>query len=181
MNKYGVNCSFSINKDSKVKKSINTKMKKYGTLTMCSHRFEYNGIKFDSKDELYFYVYNHDILKNDIKRGDIFEYIFNGKNHKYFCDFKVNGENIEIKGGHLVDENGLRFPYVSQSKINPILKQKQYNAKYECMKNNNVKIVSTKSDEMCKIISIVDERYGKDYIKSFDIELKQNKNQLFEV
>lgn len=179
--KYGVDCPFSIDKDSKVKKAINTKMNKYGTLTMNSHRYEYDNFKFDSKEELYFYIYHHDIVGDDIKRGDVFQYLFEGKSHKYFCDFKLNNQNIEIKGGHLINTEGLYFPYLNQNKVDSSLKQKQYDAKYECMIQNNVRIILSNSDEMREIISIVKGRYGEDYIKQFDVKVKRDSNRLFEV
>ena len=167
LNKYGVDCPFSIDKELKIEKAVDTKMKKYGTLTMGSHRFKYDNIRFDSKEELYFYIYNHDILRNGITRGNIFEYNFEGKIHKYFCDFKIGEKNIEIKGGHLMNENGLYFPYLKQNKVDSSVKQKLYDAKYECMLKNNVKIILTKSSEMQKIISKVNSIYGKDYIDLF--------------
>ena len=178
--RYGVDCACSINKEDKVEKAINTKMKKYGTLAMNCHRFLYHNIKFDSKDELYFYIYNHDILKNNIKRGDVFTYVFEGKTHRYFCDFKIDNENIEIKGTHLFNDEDLYFPYIKQNKVNVNKMQNLYQAKSECMKRNNVRVILTESNEMKEIMSKVDEIFGKDYVKSFDIKnKKESKNQLF--
>lgn len=58
----------------------------------------YKGIYCDSTYELAYLIYclDHNI---DIKRcNEAFEYEYEGKKHKYYPDFEVNGELIEIKG-----------------------------------------------------------------------------------
>ena len=42
------------------------------------NRYFYKGVAFDSATELYFYIYHHDILKDDITRGKMFVYYVNG-------------------------------------------------------------------------------------------------------
>lgn len=65
-------------------------------------------------------------------------------------------ENIEIKGGQLLDENG----NLKQ------MKTREWDmCKQKCMEENNVKLVVKK--DMIKIMKIVDEKYGKNYIEQF--------------
>lgn len=57
----------------------------------------YKGIWCDSTYELVYLIYN---LDNgiDIRRNTLkFPYRYNGKNHEYIPDFRVNGELVEIK------------------------------------------------------------------------------------
>lgn len=68
-------------------------------------------------------------------------HIANEKEHFYFPDFKIGNELIEIKGDHFFDKNGnFRCPFnILDEKI-----QNEYKAKYECMLNNNIKIMRKK-------------------------------------
>ncbi len=61
----------------------------------------FEGIKFDSKLELIYYLYTKDIEGKSITRNtDEFLWYFtkNGKMQKFFPDFKVEGKFVEIKG-----------------------------------------------------------------------------------
>ncbi len=170
--------------DERTAKTKQTNIKRYGTETPwfvdgARHVYVCDNISFDSSDELYFYLYHKRILCDDICRGRIFSYEFNGRQHKYFCDFLVNNENIEIKGAHLFKDGKLYFPYINADNYEEC--QHKLDAKYECMLQNNVRIILSDSDEMREIISIVKERYGEDYIKQFDTKVKQDSNRLFEV
>lgn len=78
-----------------------------------------------------------------------------GKRHKYFPDFVVDNELVEIKGAQFLDSNlSLIDPYGSDP-----------SAKDNCMRINNVRLVSPIS--MKYIITIVEQKYGKDYYKKF--------------
>lgn len=169
-------------------KSRNTIMKKYGVdciqkssefQSSIRHRYRYDNVFFDSKYELYFYIYHKVIMKNDIQRGIRFPYEYNGEINYYFCDFLLNNENIEIKGNHMFRDGKLYFPYKNSENWQE--KQNKWDAKSKCMKQNKVRVVLTESDEMKKVVSKVNEVFGKDYVKSFDVKsLKENSNQLFE-
>lgn len=136
-----------------------------------NHLYIYDDCKFDSKYELYFYIYHKEILKDDIKRGLRFEYEFDGKNNYYFCDFLVNGENVEIKGEQLLDENdNLYYPYRNMENWQWF--QKKWDAKNECMKRNHVRLLKFPSDELNKVMQKVDEKYTKDYVPLFNIHNK---------
>jgi len=64
---------------------------------------EYKGVKYQSSYELIFlkFMEKQNLLKH-IKRAPIVQYKFNGKNHKYFPDFMLDGTNIlfEIKSSY---------------------------------------------------------------------------------
>ena len=151
-------------------KSMKSRIENNGSLVV-NHKYEYDNLQFHSSWELYYYIYEKEILGNNISRGNIFEYEFDGKIHRYECDFIVNDKNVEIKGNQYLDENEeLYFPYTKQTKIDSIEKQKQWNAKQKCMEENNVQIISKK--EIDSIIKIVDEKYTKDYITLFKIDLE---------
>ena len=164
--KYGVPYTFlskTLMKNS-VDKMLDTKIKN-GTLS--SHYvYQYDNLTFDSSWELYYYIYNKEILNNCIEKGKTFEYNFEGKKHYYKCDFLVNGQNVEVKGNQYIDTDGnLYFPYVNQTKVDACKLQKQWDKKNQCMKDNNVKVVS--GNEMLEIIKIVDKKYTSDYVKLF--------------
>lgn len=158
-------------------KSIQSRIEN-GTLTN-KVIYIYDDLLFSSSWELYFYIYHKEIKYNDIQKGKIFSYFYNGKEHFYECDFLVNGENIEIKGNQYINTDGsLKFPYVNQTKVDFVEKQNQWNQKFKCMKDNNVRIIS--KAEIEPIIRTVQERYTKDYVGLFrkDLEFPYPKNSL---
>lgn len=61
-----------------------------------------------------------------------FEYEFEGKIHRYWPDFVVNAEIVEIKSPILFEK----------MKIENTIE----NAKYKCMQKNNVKIITDVSE-----------------------------------
>ena len=142
-----------------IKICIDTKLKKFGRLynPRSFGKYEYNNVSFDSKEEVYFYVYHHDILKNDISRG--YDFIYkdnNGGKHTYRCDFLLSGENVEIKTSFLIDTESmiLKKGYKNQDEELLICKTK-------CMNDNNVKIIIAESEEMLKIIDIVEKQFPR--------------------
>lgn len=117
----------------------------------------FQNIKFDSSWEFYYYIYVLDNNKSITRySGSGLDYTDNaGKRHKYFPDFVVNNELVEIKGAQFLDSNlSLIDPYGSDP-----------SAKDNCMRINNVRLVSPIS--MKYIITIVEQKYGKDYYKKF--------------
>ena len=141
--KYG---SFSNMVKGASKKAKQTKKKRYGdpnwnnqqkrlkTLeengSNCfSKRISYNGEYFDSRWELVFFEY-HQLKHIMIERNynKFFEYrTSDGKMHRYYPDFYVEGKPIEIKGDHLM-------------KNHTSLDGHCWEEKYQCMVANNVKI-----------------------------------------
>ena len=141
-------------------KSMESRIKRYGSVTV-NHKYEYDGLEFHSSWEVYYYIYQKEILGNSIKRGKVFEYTYDGKTHRYECDFVVNGKNIEIKGNQYLDENNdLLFPYTKQTKIDFIEKQKLWDAKQKCMEKNKVEEKTKKEIE--GMMKIVEEKYTSD-------------------
>lgn len=116
---------------------------------MLSKKYIYDGVSFDSAAEVYYYIYNKKILHNDIQRGKNFEYFVNGIRHIYECDFLVNGENIEIKGEHLINEGGELVDFYGSKEV---LKEKT-----QCLRNNNVKIILDK--DLKEVTAEVDEMF----------------------
>ena len=129
--------------------------------------YEYDGLKFNSKYELYFYLYHKEILKNDVQRDFKFEYEFEGEKCFYFCDFKVNDDFFEIKGNHYVKDGKLYFPY--RNTDNWEYFQRKWDKKTEVMRQNNIRVILTDSDEMNGIIRKVDEVFTKDFVTLFDV------------
>lgn len=105
----------------------------------------YNGIWCDSSWELAFVIYNleHNII---IKRNkDYFEYTYNNETHKYFPDFIINDEYIEIKG-------------FDTDKVN---------AKIEQFPKDKILKVYHKED-LTEVFDYVINKYGNDFIKLYE-------------
>lgn len=113
----------------------------------------YNGILFHSSQEIYFYIYHHDILKDDITRGKTFDYYVDGKKHKYFCDFLLNGENVEIKGRQLINRETMI--------LHTFLHKIPLPEKTKCLKDNNVRIIIDDDEEIIRIAKIVEKQFPK--------------------
>ena len=75
--------------------------------------------------------------------------------------FFVNNKNVEIKGNHLIDKNG---------NLSQMPTDEQNKCKQKCMKENNVQIIS--KQEIESIIKLVDEKYTKDYVPLFRLDLE---------
>lgn len=107
----------------------------------------YDNISFDSLPELNFYKYCKRV-GYDIKRGPTLAFYVDGKKHHYNVDFIVNGALIEIKGDHLINEDGSwRIPYKNATEK----QQEIAKAKYECAIQNSVYIIPSSK---CLIFSI---------------------------
>ena len=123
-------------------------------------RCKFHGIRFDSLHEIAYYVWlqDHNIMF-EYAPNVKFKYVFEGKEHFYMPDFIVDGQYVEIKGDHFFKEDGtMRNPFNhSQDGL--------YEAKHQCMVENNVKIMKT--SDMQDILKYIYETYGKDYLKHF--------------
>lgn len=124
-------------------------------------RYEYDSLKFDSSWELYFYIYNKSLGYDVVREPCSFDYYYNGKEHKYFPDFMVNGVLYELKGDQFF-ENG--------KMINPFDRNMDdlFEAKHQCGLRNGVKFY--KNTEMETIINYVDSKYTKDYVSLFKVD-----------
>ena len=151
----------------RTKKMENTCMKKYGVSNAGAlqgskeytsiNKYFYNNRYFDSSWELQYYIYLMDKkIQFEYHNGTYLEYVKNGKTHRYYPDFIVNGQYIEIKGDLWYDE-------VSNSILD-----KSGNVNFEktkCINENNVLILN--STRLKQVFLYINYTYGKDYIKSF--------------
>ena len=122
--------------------------------TRRNHRtcYYYDNEEFDSSWELAYYIYLKD---NNIPfeyHTISIPYIWNNKTHYYKVDFKVYNRLVEIKGDHILIKNVFKDDGRSQ-------------AKYECMKENDVLILML--DDIKPYLKYVKDKYDKDYMKSF--------------
>lgn len=151
--KYGVDFVFQ-SKEFK-EKSKKTLMKKYGVdnamkstsiISKSRKRYFYKNTYFDSSWELAFFIW--------LKEKDIeFEYhpqvcFFYFGNKRYFPDFKIGDDFIEIKGNQFF-KNGEFIDFYNREKNNDM-----YRAKYQCMLDNKIKILTLdnikESIDFCK-------------------------------
>ena len=144
-------------------KSIETCLKRYGVKypMQCKEiqdkskrKYFYNGIYFDSSYELAYYIW---LTDNNVKfeyHNSVLEYKINEETHYYFPDFKINGEYIELKGDHLINENGI----LVEPKTKELLIEKT-----QCLKDNKVKIITDCTEQL----NYVKTKYGNNYIQKF--------------
>lgn len=119
--------------------------------------YHYNNIFFDSSWELAYYIWlNDNNINFEYKPKICFEYNYNNETHYYFPDFLVNNKLVEIKGWHFFKEDKMICPYCEA-------KNELYEAKHQCMINNNVEIITNCN----KYLSYIKRNYGKDYLNTF--------------
>ena len=93
-----------------------------------------------------------------------FDYIYENKIHKYFPDFKINDEFIEIKGEQFLKEDGSwQNPYDHNLDL-------LFEAKHQCALKNKVKIIYSK--ECQKYIDYINNKYSKNFLETFKMEKK---------
>ena len=123
-------------------------------LSKMNRKYRYNNVYFDSSWEIAYYIYLIDHNIDFQFHVNSFEYEFENKTYKYYPDFLINEQFIEIKGKHLLN-------WMKQNNTKD-------NAKYNCMLEHNVKIIS--DEEIKPILDYINEKYGKDYLKQFKYE-----------
>ena len=158
-----------LNEDIK-NKTKKTNLKKYGVehysqnhevhLKQIRNYYVFNNEKFNSSWELAFWIFHIDhnipIEHEPLALNYVDE---KNKSHRYFPDFKVNDQLIEIKGDDQFDKDGNLIDKLNHKK-NYICKAKQM-----CMIQNNVKILTYK--EIKPYLIYIDNQYGKKYLKQF--------------
>lgn len=117
-------------------------------------KFHYKNEKFDSSWELAVWIYGKE-NGWDIEREPIYlEYKKGNKLCKYFPDFKINGQLVEIKGDQFFDEKGnLRNPFTKE-----LLTEKM-----NCMKQNNV--IIWKYKDIKPYIEYVNDTKGVNFLR----------------
>ncbi len=131
-------------------------------------KYNYFGVKFDSSWELYYYIYQTEVLGLDCVRNlgeKYFEYVVNGKTHRYIPDFINEGKIVEIKGDHFLKNGNLINVY--DKHLSKVL----LSAKTQCMIANTDEIITRK--EITPMIKEVKRLFGTHYIDQF----KVNKNE----
>ena len=103
----------------------------------------YKGYWCDSSWELAWVIYNleHNIKFERNKKG--FEYIFENKKYKYYPDFKIENQYIEIKGW--MDKR-------NEAKINQFI--------------GDLKVLFRR--DLKNIFEYIEGKYGKDFIKLYE-------------
>ena len=140
----------------------------------CHKKYVYNNIIFDSSWELALYIY---LVDNNIQfeyqpiKPQLF-YTYDHKQHRYYPDFKIGNQLIEIKGDQLIDSDGkwIAAPYFKH-----IATDDEYHkmcslseAKHQCAIANNVKILTF--EDCKKYITYINAKYGKTYLSKFKIK-----------
>ena len=145
-------------------KRQSTCLEKYGQLHFQGSHYRFNDISFDSSWELAYYIYMKDHNMNIIRESKILYYSYNGITYRYYPDFIVDNNLIEIKGDQFFDENdNLIDPFGGKD---PGLLR----AKYECMKANNVIII--RQADLKPIFEYIHDKYGLGYLKTFKMDSK---------
>lgn len=140
-NKRNHNGLFNSQTKDYLEKRAKTWKEKYGVENISqiglnkTKKINFDKIWFDSKWEVYYYFY----LKNNNIPFEYhptkLSYIFEEKEHFYLPDFKVYDRFVEIKGDYFFKDGKMINPY------NKTLNEK-YQAKFDCMKMNNVLILT---------------------------------------
>ena len=128
-------------------------------------KYDYFGVKFDSSWELYYYIYQTEVLGLKCIRNcgeKYFEYIVNGKTHRYIPDFINEGKIVEIKGDQFLKNGNLINIY------NKYLSKELLSAKSQCMLDNAVEIITGK--EITPMIKEVKRLFGAHYIDQFKVK-----------
>lgn len=161
------------------KKCIKTTEDRYG-VSNCSKlsffhknrrsKYVYENLYFDTKPELATYIYfkenGHDIVYHpEIS----FNYLFNNIDHVYFPDFLIDNVYVEIKGDHFFNGDRMICPFRNNDWTDERYKIEcdKYEAKHQCMINNNVKII--KGIEYKDFVLYVENKYGRKYFDKFRV------------
>lgn len=127
---------------------------------LSQYRYIYDGIHFDSKPEIAFYVWLKDHgVDFKYQPDECFNYEFDGMNRRYFPDFKVGDRFYEIKGDHMISESGTWICPWNHSH------DAQYDAKRKCAEANGVVVLT--SNEYAKYLKYIDEKYGRGWLDQF--------------
>lgn len=125
--------------------------------------FEYQNEYFDSSWELAVWIWAKD-HNMQIKREPIcIPYTFNGIEHKYFPDFEIAGQLVEVKGDFFFKDDKMICPFDES-------KNDVYEAKHQVMLANNVQI--WKSEKLKTILEYIENTYTSDFLKLFEINVE---------
>ena len=143
------------------KKIENSFLEKYGAKHP-NFTFKYQNQLFDSSWELVVWIWAKDNGKEIEREPVSLAYNFNGIEHTYFPDFRLNGKLIEIKGPQFFEGEKMINPYNhSQDDL--------FEAKHQCGLQNGVEFWG--KDEIQPILNYIEEKYTKDFLNLFRLDL----------
>jgi len=167
---YTQSAKYKENVNDYVKKAQQTCIEKYGVSNISylpdlykgkKSIYYYDNLNFDSSWELAYYIWLKDNNINFEYHPKIhFDYIFKNKLHKYFPDFIVNDNIVEVKGLHFFENFD-----ITQRMICPYNREfdELAEAKHKCMIEHNVEIITD-----CSLyLNYINEMYGKNYLNQF--------------
>jgi len=140
-----------------IESSLKKRWERYGDVSF-NRKYFFEGTWFDSSWELAYYIWLRDTNQNfEFHPDSLGTYTGDdGKEHKYYPDFKVDGEYQEIKGSQFFNEKGEPFDMYTKS---------YWWKKHEFLKRNGVRII--RFDDFKVILKYIAKKYGKNYLKSF--------------
>lgn len=116
--------------------------------------YYYDNTYFDSSWELAVWIYCKD-KGISIKREPIyFDYIYNNEMYRYYPDFLIDDQLVEIKGDHLMK--------TMLENVNSL-----DHSKYQCMLENNIRVMTKK--DVSLYLEYVKDAYGKNYLREFKL------------
>lgn len=167
--KYGIEHPSKINNWKEIIE--NSKIRHYGSHEEYSKqmrknsmkKYKLNDITFDSTWEVCYYIYLTDNNINFKYHPCNIPYFVNNIKYSYEVDFMVEGKLYEIKGDYFfyknkdgsLDKTKMKNPY--NENIDKV------NAKYKCMLDNNVTVLTKK--DLKYVFDYIYKNYGKDFIK----------------
>ena len=139
-------------------------------------KYSYIDIHFDSAPEVALYIWLRDHQIQFEYQPDIsFEYEFNGRKFRYFPDFKIGSQLVEIKGDHFFSEDGKMIcPYRKKSWSDEKYQEEcaKYEAKHQCMLANGIQIWTSKKYDF--YLQYVKSTYGSNFLQSLKQYYKNN-------
>ena len=125
--------------------------------------FKYQDEYFDSSWELAVWIWAKDHNMQIEREPVCIEYEFEGKVHRYFPDFKINDQLVEVKGDFFFENDKLISPF-DRSK-DPL-----YEVKYK--KSLEAGVVYWRKLQMEPILNYIEEKYTGDFLNLFEINLE---------
>lgn len=181
INKEHFGVEFPLQNKDILRKAENTCLKKYGVkwavqsneVSKKVHRkYIYNQMYFDSKPEIAFYIWLSDVknildIDFEYQPNIVFQYCFDNKVHFYQPDFKVGDQFFELKGDHFFKDGKMILPFRQKNWSDKTYENmcRLYEAKHQCMVENNIIILSSNSYKF--FLNYVNENYGKTFLTQF--------------
>lgn len=133
-------------------KTIKTNIERYGYIApsqspnvdCSSHRIQFDGYRFDSKWEFLYYKYlKENNIDFEYKPKISLKYEYDGEIRTYKPDFIVNGTITEVKGDQFFKDGKMFCPYHKKNDTPETIEWRNglFEAKYQCMLKNGVKIL----------------------------------------